>query len=52
MKRKSIGTNHEMPIQPAFIIGTYNEDGTPDFGKYRRFLHQERVTERRQVMRS
>lgn len=32
MKRKSIGTNHEMPIQPAFIIGTYNEDGTPDFG--------------------
>ncbi|MBQ8596519.1 MAG: flavin reductase [Lachnospiraceae bacterium] len=31
MKRKSIGTRHEMPIQPAFIIGTYNEDGTPDF---------------------
>ena len=31
MKRKSIGTAHEMPIQPAFIIGTYNEDGIPNF---------------------
>lgn len=31
MKRRSVGTKHEMPIQPAFIIGTYNEDGTPDF---------------------
>ncbi len=31
MKRKSIGTRHEMIVQPTFIIGTYNEDGTPDF---------------------
>lgn len=31
MRRKSIGCRHEMPIQPAFIIGTYNEDATPDF---------------------
>ncbi len=31
MKRKSIGYKHEMPVQPAFIIGTYNEDGTPNF---------------------
>lgn len=31
MKRKSIGCRHEMPIQPAYIIGTYNEDGTPNF---------------------
>ncbi len=31
MARKSIGTCHEMIVQPAFIIGTYNEDGTPDF---------------------
>ena len=31
MKRKSIGARHEMIVQPTFIIGTYNEDGTPDF---------------------
>lgn len=31
MKRKSIGTRHEMIVQPTFLIGTYNEDGTPDF---------------------
>lgn len=31
MKRKSIGICHEMIVQPGFIIGTYNEDGTPDF---------------------
>ena len=31
MKRKSIGTSHEMIVQPTYIIGTYNEDGTPDF---------------------
>lgn len=31
MKRKSIGTRHEMIVQPTFIIGTYNEDGSPDF---------------------
>ena len=31
MKRKSIGCRHEMPVQPAFIVGTYNEDGTPNF---------------------
>lgn len=31
MKRKSIGTRHEMIVQPTFIIGTFNQDGTPDF---------------------
>ena len=31
MKRRSIGARHEMIIQPAYIIGTYNEDGSPDF---------------------
>lgn len=31
MKRRSIGARHEMIVQPTFIIGTYNEDGTPDF---------------------
>ena len=31
MKRKDIGVQHTMPIQPMYIIGTYNEDGTPDF---------------------
>ncbi len=31
MKRKSIGTHFSMCVQPAFIIGTYNENGTPDF---------------------
>lgn len=31
MKRKSIGARHEMIVQPAFIIGTYNEDKSPDF---------------------
>lgn len=31
MKRKSIGARHGMIVQPTFIIGTYNEDGTPDF---------------------
>ena len=31
MKRKSIGARHEMIVQPTFIIGTFNQDGTPDF---------------------
>ncbi len=31
MKRKDIGIRHAMPIQPIYIIGTINEDGTPDF---------------------
>lgn len=31
MKRKSIGSQHGMIVQPAFIIGTYNEDKSPDF---------------------
>lgn len=31
MKRKDIGCRHTMPVQPTYIIGTYNEDGTPDF---------------------
>ena len=28
VKRKSIGTHYSMCVQPAFIIGTNNEDGT------------------------
>ncbi|MDD3410975.1 MAG: flavin reductase [Eubacteriales bacterium] len=31
MKRKSIGTHYSMCVQPAFLIGTYHEDGSPDF---------------------
>lgn len=31
MKRKSIGTNFSMCVQPAFIIGTNNEDGSHNF---------------------
>ena len=31
MKRKSIGTNYSMCVQPTFIVGTYNDDNTPDF---------------------
>ncbi|WP_102412723.1 DUF447 domain-containing protein [Beduinella massiliensis] len=31
MKRKSIGTNYSMCVQPTFIVGTYNEDGRPNF---------------------
>ena len=31
MKRKSIGTNYSMCVQPTFIIGTYNEDSSPNF---------------------
>lgn len=31
MKRRNISTWHCLPVQPTFIIGTYNEDGTPDF---------------------
>lgn len=31
MKRKNIGCKHTMPVQPTYIIGTRNEDGTPDF---------------------
>ena len=31
MKKKSIGTDYSMCVQPLFIVGTYNEDGTPDF---------------------
>lgn len=31
MKRKSIGTQFSMCVQPAFIIGTCNEDGTHNF---------------------
>lgn len=31
MKRKNIGCRHAMPVQPTYIIGTKNEDGTPDF---------------------
>ena len=31
MKRRSIDSGHMMPVQPVFIIGTYNEDGTPNF---------------------
>lgn len=31
MKRKSIGTNYSMCVQPTFIIGTYNENDSPNF---------------------
>ncbi len=31
MKRKSIGTGYSMCVQPTFIVGTYNEDGSPNF---------------------
>lgn len=32
MERKSMGSQgHSMCVQPTFIIGTFNEDGTPDF---------------------
>ena len=31
IKRKSIGTHFSMCVQPAFIIGTNNEDGTYNF---------------------
>ncbi len=31
MKRKSIGTNYSMCVQPTFLIGTYNEDGQANF---------------------
>ena len=31
MKRKSIGTQYSMCVQPAFIIGTTNEDGSSNF---------------------
>ena len=31
MKRKSIGTNYSMCVQPTFIIGTYDENGNADF---------------------
>ena len=31
IKRKSIGTNFSMCVQPAFIIGTNNEDGSHNF---------------------
>lgn len=31
MKRKNIGCRHTMPVQPTYLIGTYNADGTPDF---------------------
>ncbi len=31
MKRKSIGTNYSMCVQPTFLVGTYHEDGTPNF---------------------
>ena len=31
VKRKSVGTQFSMCVQPAFIIGTNNEDGTYNF---------------------
>ncbi len=31
MKRRSVGTNFSMCVQPAFIIGTSNEDGSDNF---------------------
>lgn len=31
MKQRNISKWHCLPVQPTFIIGRYNEDGTPDF---------------------
>lgn len=31
MKKKSIGSHFSMCVQPTFIIGTYNENGSPNF---------------------
>lgn len=31
MDRKSIGCDHSMIVQPAFLIGTYDENGTANF---------------------
>ena len=31
MKRKSVKPNYSMCVQPAFIIGTNNEDGSENF---------------------
>ena len=31
MKRKSVGTNYSMCVQPTFLIGTYDENGNADF---------------------
>ncbi len=31
MKRRSIGTHYSMCVQPLFLVGTYNEDATPNF---------------------
>ena len=31
MKRKSVNPNYSMCVQPAFIIGTNNEDGSDNF---------------------
>ena len=30
-KRKSVGAQHSMCVQPAFLIGTYDEDGNVNF---------------------
>lgn len=30
-KRKSVGNQHSMCVQPAFLIGTYNKNGTANF---------------------
>ena len=30
-KRKSVGSEHSMCVQPTFLIGTYDENGNPDF---------------------
>ena len=30
-KRKSVGIQHSMCVQPAFLIGTYDEEGTVNF---------------------
>lgn len=30
-KRKSVGTEHSMCVQPMFLIGTYDEKGVADF---------------------
>ena len=31
MKRKSVGNEQSMCVQPTFLIGTYDEEGNADF---------------------
>lgn len=31
IKEKPVGANQSMCVQPTFLIGTYDENGNPDF---------------------